>query len=229
MATSTVRDCCGRAPIELRTAACITPGMDAMDSDDDSDDNLARPARLPKTGDDLLAVVGRDTKEVAIPLGAPDAHTAAVRTHVCPVCQLSFVAARLLAMHEDEEHNPLFLARDDRRYRCIVEGCERDFSSPHMRRMHLRDKHAYPHDYPLRYGTATAARKRPTPQPDVPCRYERRARGSCRYGMSCAFSHAEAVLTAAGAAVPMRISFGRPKGQRKPRSRKKAGAMDISE
>lgn len=167
-----------------------------------SDDDGAgwAPPRGARDGDDLRG----PSKDVAVPLAGSAARVSGgdVQPQLrCPACRArGFLNARLLRIHEDEEHNPL-RARDAR-FACLVEGCERDFGSAHKRALHLEAKHGYPHGF--RLGVVPTPRR----QPHVACRFEKRQRGSCRYGAQCAFSHCEELLASA---VPAVVSFGRPR------------------
>ncbi|KAF7719609.1 Zinc finger C2H2 type domain-containing protein [Penicillium ucsense] len=74
------------------------------------------------------------------------------QTHVnrCSQCSKNFPTAHFLNLHIEENHDPLAAARrarGEKTYRCFIEDCERQCSSPHKRRLHLVDKHMFPRTY----------------------------------------------------------------------------------
>ena len=80
-------------------------------------------------------------------------HYAKDHTNRCSSCDKNFPSAHLLALHIDENHNPLraeLQAKGEKTYQCFVEGCERKCSTPQKRRLHLIDKHLYPKVYHFR-------------------------------------------------------------------------------
>lgn len=98
--------------------------------------------RQVKTPDDLFV----DMKNVCVPETSELRVQDSVAKLSCPVCKLLFLNARLMDLHMEESHNPLFEA-SQQRLKCLVDGCDRDFSTQHKRFMHLRDKHNYPADF----------------------------------------------------------------------------------
>ena len=80
-------------------------------------------------------------------------HYAKDHTNRCSSCGRNFPSAHFLALHIDENHNPLrdlAQAQGERTYACFVEDCERKCSTPQKRRMHLIDKHMFPKVYNFR-------------------------------------------------------------------------------
>ncbi|KAH8821667.1 hypothetical protein F5884DRAFT_817060 [Xylogone sp. PMI_703] len=68
----------------------------------------------------------------------------------CVECHKNFPTNHFLNLHIEESHDPLILVRrerGDKTYSCYVEDCDRKFSAPAKRRMHLIDKHFFPKDY----------------------------------------------------------------------------------
>ena len=80
-------------------------------------------------------------------------HYAKDHTNRCSSCGRNFPSAHFLALHIDENHNPLrdlAQAQGERTYACFVEDCERKCSTPQKRRLHLIDKHMFPKAYNFR-------------------------------------------------------------------------------
>lgn len=68
----------------------------------------------------------------------------------CTACHRSFSNIRLLDMHLNEAHSPLFAAQIDRGmscYKCCVAGCNILLSSNTARNTHLQQFHLYPTIY----------------------------------------------------------------------------------
>ncbi|CAG8518871.1 10482_t:CDS:2 [Ambispora leptoticha] len=66
---------------------------------------------------------------------------------ICDECQAVFPTKSWLDMHLTEFHDVLAQIRKEKGqkiHKCYVQGCERFFSTPKMRRLHLIDKHQYP-------------------------------------------------------------------------------------
>lgn len=71
----------------------------------------------------------------------------------CVTCAANLPSPRLLELHIEENHNSLreaLAARGEKTYGCFLEDCERKFSTPQKRRLHLIDKHLFPRTYNFR-------------------------------------------------------------------------------
>ncbi|EXJ63163.1 hypothetical protein A1O7_03608 [Cladophialophora yegresii CBS 114405] len=71
----------------------------------------------------------------------------------CTSCSKNFPTAHFLALHIDENHNPIreaLQAKGEKTYGCFVEGCDKKCSTPQKRRLHLIDKHLFPKMYNFR-------------------------------------------------------------------------------
>lgn len=82
-----------------------------------------------------------------------DIHYAKEHTNRCSSCGKNFPSAHYLALHIDENHNPLreaLAAQGEKTYACFVESCDRKCSAPGKRRLHLIDKHMFPKAYNFR-------------------------------------------------------------------------------
>ncbi|KAJ9653788.1 hypothetical protein H2198_007077 [Neophaeococcomyces mojaviensis] len=82
-----------------------------------------------------------------------DVHYAKEHTNRCTSCGKNFPSAHYLALHIDENHNPVreaLAAKGEKTYACFVEGCEKKCSTPQKRRLHLIDKHMFPKVYNFR-------------------------------------------------------------------------------
>ena len=80
-------------------------------------------------------------------------HYAKDHSNRCASCNRNFPTAHFLALHLDENHNPLreaLQAKGEKTYDCFVEDCERKCSTPQKRRLHLIDKHLFPKIYDFR-------------------------------------------------------------------------------
>ncbi|KNZ53584.1 hypothetical protein VP01_3197g2 [Puccinia sorghi] len=66
-------------------------------------------------------------------------------------CQRIFPSQFFLDLHFNEVHNPLLLVQRENRhtkiFRCFEPICEKSFSSPKTRRLHLIDMHEYPRTF----------------------------------------------------------------------------------
>ncbi|XP_068597706.1 zinc finger protein 511 [Brachionichthys hirsutus] len=69
--------------------------------------------------------------------------------HTCCSCRSCLPSARLLDIHIQESHDPLFtiLAQKQHMYQCLVEGCGQKFQTGKHRKDHLITIHAYPPDF----------------------------------------------------------------------------------
>lgn len=79
-----------------------------------------------------------------------EVHYAQAHTNRCSSCYKNFPTAHFLDLHISENHDPLIAARrarDEKTYRCFVEGCDKVCSTPQKRKMHLQAKHFFPKDY----------------------------------------------------------------------------------
>ncbi|KAL8693148.1 MAG: hypothetical protein Q9218_001968 [Villophora microphyllina] len=79
-----------------------------------------------------------------------EVHYAQVHTNRCSECHKNFPTDHFLGLHISENHDPLIearKAREEKTYRCFVEGCDKVCSTPQKRRMHLQAKHYFPKDY----------------------------------------------------------------------------------
>lgn len=110
----------------------------------DTDDHLlARPAMkcsLPPHAETLSFPTFSDF----------EVHYAKIHSNRCSACNRNFPTEHFLSLHISENHDPLEdarRARDEKTYRCFVEGCEKICSTPQKRRMHLVDKHMFPKNY----------------------------------------------------------------------------------
>uniref|UniRef100_A0A8C5H310 Zinc finger protein 511 n=1 Tax=Gouania willdenowi TaxID=441366 RepID=A0A8C5H310_GOUWI len=76
-------------------------------------------------------------------------HYNTLHRHVCCSCRRSLPSARLLDIHIQEWHDPLFtiLAQRQDMYQCLVEGCGLKFSTSKHRKEHLIRIHKYPPDF----------------------------------------------------------------------------------
>lgn len=82
-----------------------------------------------------------------------DVHYVKEHTNRCSSCGKNFPSTHYLALHIDENHNPVreaVAAQGERTYACFVEDCDRKCSTPQKRRMHLIDKHSFPKAYNFR-------------------------------------------------------------------------------
>ncbi|KAL8833959.1 MAG: hypothetical protein Q9170_004005 [Blastenia crenularia] len=81
-----------------------------------------------------------------------EVHYAKVHTNRCSECHKNFPTEHFLSLHISENHDPLIAARkarEEKTYRCFVEGCDKICSNPQKRRMHLQAKHFFPKDYDI--------------------------------------------------------------------------------
>ncbi|KAA1087625.1 hypothetical protein PGT21_034736 [Puccinia graminis f. sp. tritici] len=66
-------------------------------------------------------------------------------------CHRIFPSQFFLDLHLNEVHNPILLVQRESRqakiFRCFEPSCERSFSSPKTRRLHLVDFHGYPQTF----------------------------------------------------------------------------------
>ncbi|KAI4151109.1 MAG: hypothetical protein L6R39_002120 [Caloplaca ligustica] len=79
-----------------------------------------------------------------------EVHYAQVHTNRCSECHKNFPTEHFLGLHISENHDPLVAARrarDEKTYRCFVEGCDKVCSTPLKRKWHLQAKHFFPKDY----------------------------------------------------------------------------------
>ncbi|KAL8869014.1 MAG: hypothetical protein Q9174_004591 [Haloplaca sp. 1 TL-2023] len=79
-----------------------------------------------------------------------EVHYAQIHTNRCSECHKNFPTSHFLDLHISENHDPMVQARkakDEKTYRCFVEGCDKVCSAPHKRKMHLQAKHYFPRDY----------------------------------------------------------------------------------
>ncbi|XP_046885566.1 zinc finger protein 511 isoform X1 [Hypomesus transpacificus] len=76
-------------------------------------------------------------------------HYNSLHRHVCCSCQRSLPSARLLDIHIQEWHDPLFtiLTQKQDMFQCLVEGCELKFKTGIQRKDHLIRIHKYPPDF----------------------------------------------------------------------------------
>ncbi|KAL4919417.1 hypothetical protein BDW62DRAFT_178889 [Aspergillus aurantiobrunneus] len=82
--------------------------------------------------------------------GDYEVHYQQAHVNRCTQCERNFPTDLFLNLHIEESHDSLVAARRDRgekTYGCFVEDCERKFSTPQKRRMHLIDKHMFPKTY----------------------------------------------------------------------------------
>lgn len=82
-----------------------------------------------------------------------DVHYTKDHTNRCSSCGRNFPSAHYLALHIDENHNPVreaIAASGERTYACFIEDCDRKCSTPQKRRLHLIDKHMFPKAYNFR-------------------------------------------------------------------------------
>ncbi|KAI8086289.1 uncharacterized protein BX664DRAFT_335431 [Halteromyces radiatus] len=102
---------------------------------------------------ELPSCIHRHGEPIAFPsLSAYEAHYEAQHRNTCSICGLPFPGSHWLQLHLDECHNVLNQIRKDRGekiYECYVESCNKQFSTPKMRRLHLIDKHHYPKFFPF--------------------------------------------------------------------------------
>lgn len=79
-----------------------------------------------------------------------EVHYAKIHSNRCSECHKNFPTEQFLGLHISENHDPLEAARrakEEKTYRCFVEGCEKICATPQKRRMHLIDKHMFPKNY----------------------------------------------------------------------------------
>lgn len=76
-------------------------------------------------------------------------HYNSLHRHVCCSCHRSLPSARLLDIHIQEWHDPLFtiLTQKQDMYQCLVEGCGLKFRTSIQRKDHLIKIHKYPPDF----------------------------------------------------------------------------------
>ena len=80
-------------------------------------------------------------------------HYAKDHCNRCTSCGNNLPSPHFLALHIDENHNPLreeLEAKGEKTYGCFVEDCDKKCSTPQKRRLHLIDKHAFPKIYKFR-------------------------------------------------------------------------------
>lgn len=80
-------------------------------------------------------------------------HYAKDHSNRCASCNKNFPTAHFLALHIDENHNPIreaLQAKGEKTYGCFVEDCDKKCSTPQKRRLHLIDKHLFPKIYDFR-------------------------------------------------------------------------------
>ncbi|KAI9030046.1 hypothetical protein CLU79DRAFT_733818 [Phycomyces nitens] len=85
-------------------------------------------------------------------VGAYELHYEARHLNTCSVCEKVFPSAHWLQLHLDECHDVLKKIQKERGekiYACYVEGCQKHFMEPKLRRLHLVDKHHYPKYFPF--------------------------------------------------------------------------------
>ncbi|KAI4246979.1 MAG: hypothetical protein L6R40_001644 [Gallowayella cf. fulva] len=79
-----------------------------------------------------------------------EVHYAQNHSNRCSECHKNFPTEHFLGLHISENHDPLVAARkarEEKTYRCFVEGCDKVCSTPQKRRMHLQAKHSFPKQY----------------------------------------------------------------------------------
>ncbi|KAK9765323.1 hypothetical protein K7432_006435 [Basidiobolus ranarum] len=128
---------------------------------------LTKHARIPDN--EVQRTVAQLSKEASLTLAchtspctgriiypnnaAYEAHYEATHKHVCHDCSKTFPSSRWLELHIEERHDSIFkirLERGEKLYRCFVMGCERKFSEPRKRKLHLIEKHKYPKSFNFR-------------------------------------------------------------------------------
>ncbi|OAD65144.1 C2H2-type zinc finger transcription factor, partial [Phycomyces blakesleeanus NRRL 1555(-)] len=83
---------------------------------------------------------------------AYELHYEAKHLNTCSVCEKVFPSSHWLQLHLDEFHDVLKKIQKERGekiYACYVEGCQKRFIDPRLRRLHLIDKHHYPKYFPF--------------------------------------------------------------------------------
>ncbi|KAF6761732.1 hypothetical protein DFP72DRAFT_842588 [Ephemerocybe angulata] len=81
-----------------------------------------------------------------------ESHYATYHAHVCEQqgCGCVFPDARLLELHQTENHDPLAAMRKERGdkiFACHLASCPKLFANPKGRRLHLISAHGYPKEY----------------------------------------------------------------------------------
>ncbi|CAG8557351.1 275_t:CDS:2 [Ambispora gerdemannii] len=77
-------------------------------------------------------------------------HYSSHHRFICSECQAVFPTKRWLDMHLTEFHDVLAQIRKEngqKIHQCYVQGCQKFFSAPKMRKLHLIDKHHYPNTF----------------------------------------------------------------------------------
>ncbi|MCJ1476921.1 hypothetical protein MMC13_005590 [Lambiella insularis] len=81
---------------------------------------------------------------------AYDAHYAQAHAHRCAECRRNFPDEFMLGLHIGENHDPLEgvrRGRGEKTFKCFLPACDKVCATPHKRRLHLVDKHAFPKNY----------------------------------------------------------------------------------
>ncbi|KAG5653613.1 hypothetical protein H0H81_011985 [Sphagnurus paluster] len=107
------------------------------------------------TGNRLLCTLPPTCNHRPTPLANTrdlETHYATYHAHVCEQggCGAVFPDARLLDLHQTECHDPLAAVRKDRGekiFACHLATCDRLFSTPKTRRLHLIQAHGYPKEF----------------------------------------------------------------------------------
>ncbi|CAK9440179.1 uncharacterized protein LODBEIA_P42790 [Lodderomyces beijingensis] len=88
-----------------------------------------------------------------------ESHIIMAHQNSCTACDKVFPSEHILYLHIDEVHNPILelkrKSRGVKTFRCFVETCDAQFHNHYERRLHLIQKHKYPHDYPFVQITTT--------------------------------------------------------------------------
>ncbi|XP_067928753.1 zinc finger protein 511-like [Watersipora subatra] len=76
-------------------------------------------------------------------------HYATRHRNVCRECGKILPTTRLLDLHIDELHNPLFdmQSKKSPMFQCLISGCAETFMSSKIRRKHLIEVHKYPSSF----------------------------------------------------------------------------------
>lgn len=131
------------------------------DTDDSRSVSIGSPAKVQEV-EVTLAATQTPRFQCLLPPHAPisfssinefDVHCIKEHTNRCSSCGKNFPSTHYLALHIDENHNPIReakAAQGERTYGCFVDNCDRKCSTPQKRRLHLIDKHMFPRSYNFR-------------------------------------------------------------------------------
>lgn len=128
-------------------------------SSDEYSGTVSSPAKLVEIDLDEQIRPAKFVMQCSLPPHKPlefetaddfDLHYTKEHTNRCSSCGKNFPTSHFLALHLDENHNPVreaLAAKGEKTYACFIQDCDRKCSTPQKRRLHLIDKHMFPKQY----------------------------------------------------------------------------------